>query len=186
MINKRAVAGRWRAEALCLRKEREWLRDQVSHLRIALFRAEETRQVKLPEAFLRKVIDNYVHELAKYFANKAIDQGATIHPTILMRAAEDIMHSGMRLHTLSTTEAPLTCTIRFGLEDGSIRFEFDSNGPVSLREGVNAETVKSYARYVAKSPDERLFRLSDFPNAVLDQFTPMEHVLKPIRLFESA
>lgn len=131
-----------------------------------------TRQeIALPEWYLDKVMEHFITEVARGFAQRAFDAGARMPQVAIIEAAKMLVSEGMRHHTVSTLDLPLQFIVEDYLEGDkdSIRLGFSTNGPVSVNYAMNpkAETGR-YTRHIAKNDGERYYQISQLGDYVTD------------------
>lgn len=174
-VNMRAAYNRLHRKMRETQRANKNLTEVNNHLHGEVMRLQRklrTRQeIALPEWYLDKVMEHFITEVARGFAQRAFDAGARLPQVAILEAAKMLVAEGMRHHTLSTLDLPLQFIVEDCLESAeeSIRLSFSTNGPVAVNYAMNpkAETGR-YTRHIAKNDGERYYQISQLGDYVTD------------------
>lgn len=174
-VNMRAAYNRLHRKMRDTQRANKNLTEVNNHLHaevMSLRHKLRTRQeIALPEWYLDKVMEHFITEIARGFAQRAFDAGARMPQVAIIEAAKMLVSEGMRHHTVSTLDLPLQFIVEDYLEGDkdSIRLGFSTNGPVSVNYAMNPKTETApYTRHIAKTEGERYYRLDQLHDYVTD------------------
>lgn len=175
VVNMRAAYRRLHKKMRDAQRANKDLTEVNSHLhREAMQLRHKLRarqEIELPEWYLDKVMEHFITEIARGFAQRAFDAGARMPQVAIIEAAKLLVSEGMRHHTLSTLDLPMQFIVEDHLESDkdSIRLSFSTNGPVSVNYAMNPKTETGrYTRHIAKTEGERYYRLDQLNDYVTD------------------
>ena len=175
VVNMRAAYRRLHKKMQDVQRANKSLTAMNGHLHGEVLRLRNKlrvrQEIKLPEWYLDKVMEHFITEIARGFAQRAFDAGARMPQVAIIEAAKLLVSEGMRHHTLSTLDLPMQFIVEDHLEGDkdSIRLSFSTNGPVSVNYAMNPKIETGpYTRHIAKTEGERYYQLGQLNDYVTD------------------